>query len=194
MKITRRQALWGAVAASAGTMGFLGIRKFYRVYATPDLTRLDLSKTDLVALVDAIVPSRTDNPGASMTQTVEFVLHAIRTCSEPKTQNNFIHGLEVCGDLAMRNFGKPLSDCTIEQRVQVLTVLENEFGSVQSWMNKVERRLLGDNFIVTLKRLTVWGYCTSELGATVGLNYDYIPAKFVGDTKLKPGQKSWATS
>lgn len=194
MKISRRQALWGTLILGVGTTGFLGIRKFYYTYSTPDFRVLESSKADLDALVDAIIPSKKDSPGARSTQTGAYVLAAVKRCSEPKTQNNFIHGLKACGDYAMNRFGKSLPDCTMNERVELLTLLENESGSANSWLKKAERKILGDDFIFTLKRLTVWGYCTSELGATEGLSYDYIPAKFVGDVRLNPGQKSWATS
>lgn len=194
MKISRRQALWSTLVFGAGATGFFGIKKIYRAYSNPDFSLLETNKQDVEALVDAIIPSTTDSPGAITTNTAAYVLNAVRKCTETKTQNNFIHGLKDCRDRAMSAYGKSLVDCSRDQHVELLTLLESESGSANSWKKKVERRLLGDDFIFTLKRLTVWGYCTSEVGATMGLSYDYIPAKFVGDVRLSPGQKSWATS
>jgi hypothetical protein len=194
MKISRRQALWGAFGLGVGISGFWGIRKLYQVYATPNLAELESGKAELKALVEAIIPSQLNNPGANETNTAEFVLYALRECTEAKAQNNFISGLNEISNRAKRRFSKTLPECSLEQRVELLTLTEEESESVHVWAKKAKRKLLGDEFIFTLKRLTIWGYCTSELGATTGLSYDYIPAKFNGDVLLFPGQKSWATS
>lgn len=194
MKISRRQALWGTLGMGIGVAGFLGIKKIYKVYATPHWDVLESKREDLNALVEAIIPAGAQNPGAQETGTTQFVLLAVRKCAEVKTQNNFISGLTEMASLAKDRFDKSLSNCSIEQRIELLTQIETEAESLHVWTKKAKRLLWGDEFIFTLKRFTVWGYCTSELGATTGLNYDYIPGKFVGDVHLNPGQKSWATS
>lgn len=194
MKISRRQALWGTLGLGIGIGGFLGIKKMYQVHTTPNLDELESGKAELKALVEAIIPTQLNNPGANETNTAEFVLYALRVCTETKAQNNFISGLNEISSRARRKYDKALQDCSLEQRVELLTLMEEESESVHVWVKKAKRKLLGDEFIFSLKRLTIWGYCTSELGATTGLSYDYIPAKFNGDVPLFSGQKSWATS
>lgn len=194
MKITRRQLLFGTVAVGTGSAFFFGARRIFKLYSTPNLEKLSTYKLAIDALAVAVIPSTKDSPGASDVNIADFIIHAITNCTDKKTQNNFLTGLDNILEHAIDKYGISVTDCTVDQRIEMLLSLEAASSYSQSWIGKVERKLFGDNFIYTLKRLVVWGYCTSELGATIGLSYDYIPAKFVGDVILKPGQKSWATS
>jgi len=43
-----------------------------------------------------------------------------------------------------------------------------------------------------LKQLTIWGYFTSEVGATKALRYNPIPGRYDACIDYKPGDKAWA--
>ena len=49
------------------------------------------------------------------------------------------------------------------------------------------------HFFPMLKQLTLWGYFTSEPGATKALRYNPIPGKYIGCVPYEPGDKAWAT-
>jgi hypothetical protein len=44
-----------------------------------------------------------------------------------------------------------------------------------------------------MKQLTVWGYFTSEVGATKALRYVAVPTRYEGCIPYKKGDKAWAT-
>ncbi len=44
-----------------------------------------------------------------------------------------------------------------------------------------------------MKELTLWGYFTSEAGATKALRYVAVPGKYEGCIPYKKGDKAWAT-
>jgi hypothetical protein len=44
-----------------------------------------------------------------------------------------------------------------------------------------------------MKELTLWGFFTSEVGATKVLRYVAVPGKFEGCVDYKKGDKAWAT-
>jgi hypothetical protein len=44
-----------------------------------------------------------------------------------------------------------------------------------------------------IKQLTLWGYFSSEIGATQALRYVAIPGKYEGCVPYKKGDKAWAT-
>ena len=44
-----------------------------------------------------------------------------------------------------------------------------------------------------IKQLTLWGYFSSEIGATQALRYVAIPGKYEGCIPYKKGDKAWAT-
>jgi len=45
-----------------------------------------------------------------------------------------------------------------------------------------------------MKELTLWGYFTSEAGATKALRYVAVPGRYEGCIDYKKGEKAWATS
>jgi hypothetical protein len=90
-------------------------------------------------------------------------------------------------------FGKSFIECTTDQRNQAMKHMEEDGKPFPGIVGKVEKRVAGESFFTVLKKYAVLGYCTSEVGATKGLAYDYIPGKYVGDMMLAQGQRAWAT-
>ena len=54
------------------------------------------------------------------------------------------------------------------------------------------KKLKGTPFWRLLKELTLFGYFTSEQGATQALEYVPIPGRYDACIPLKPGQKAYA--
>jgi hypothetical protein len=44
-----------------------------------------------------------------------------------------------------------------------------------------------------MKELTLWGFFSSEIGATQALRYVAIPGRYEGCIPYKKGDKAWAT-
>ena len=83
--------------------------------------------------------------------------------------------------------------CNAVERNIVLKHFEEKGIYSLQILNKINNKFLGQTFFSKLKSLTVEGYCLSELGATKGLAYDYVPQTFEACIQLKNNQKSWAT-
>lgn len=49
------------------------------------------------------------------------------------------------------------------------------------------------HYFAMMKQLTLWGYFTSEPGATKALRYVPVPGRFEGCIPYKKGDKAWAT-
>ncbi|MEN9349871.1 MAG: hypothetical protein RL372_849, partial [Bacteroidota bacterium] len=49
------------------------------------------------------------------------------------------------------------------------------------------------HYFTMIKQLTLWGYFSSEIGATQALRYVAIPGKYEGCIPYKKGDKAWAT-
>ena len=43
-----------------------------------------------------------------------------------------------------------------------------------------------------IKQMTVWGYFSSEVGATQALRYVPVPGRFEGCIPYNEGEKAWA--
>jgi hypothetical protein len=176
----------GAVTGYAGY-------KLYDWNKTPDIAYLEQKRNLIGALADHIIPA-TDSPGARESGAPDFIISMVKDCTERKTQNKFIDGLKMLESYCRSSFGRPFPQCDQEQQAQTLRHFEERGKPYNGIVGKVEDKFFGKSFFSTLKNYTAMGYCTSELGATKGLSYLFIPGKFVGCMPLQPGQKSWATS
>ena len=186
-KAILRISLAGLGIAAAGTA-----YKWWDLVKSPDLGYLQSNKELLAALCETIIPA-TDTPGARDTGTHDFVIKMIRDCTPRKEQNNFIHGLRDIQSYCQSKYDQDFQRCTHEQQTAAMAHFEDKSKPYSGKLGKVELRLMGRPFFIILKDYTTQGYCTSQLGATKGLNYVYIPGSFKGCVPLEPGQKAWAT-
>lgn len=174
----------GAVIMS----GFNG----YRWFTRPSLRRLPEYKPLIAELAETIIP-RTETPGAKDAGVEDFIITMIQDCTPYRVQGRFMEGLEDVEAYTRSQYGLTFSECSKEQRHNVLTYFEKRDRPFPGIAGKAVRKLFGDNFFMTLKKYTVQGYCTSLEGATKGLAYDYVPGRYQGCVTLAPGQKCWAT-
>ena len=190
--MNRRTSLKSLVVlVSVGASSF-SIFKWLSINASPDLQVLYAKRHLIGELAEIIIP-RTDTPGAKDANVQDFIIKMISACSDKKTQNNFINGLEDIEQYAQNEFAGNFLSCTKSQQTQILYYFERKSMYSTAMLNKVSNRFLGRSFFGILKDLTAEGYCTSMLGATKGLSYDYIPSTFNGCIPLTKNQKSWAT-
>jgi hypothetical protein len=152
-----------------------------------------IQQRDLLAdLVELIIPT-TDTPGAKAAGVHDYIINVMINCREPKAQLNFINGLTDLDTYSLDNYGKTFITCNIYEKTAILDHSDAHSEYKNKLINKISNKLLGRSFFTTLKDLTVQGYCTSELGATQGLAYDYIPGAYSACIPILKHQKSWAT-
>lgn len=156
-----------------------------------DLDELLIKKQLIEELVETIIP-RTDTPGAKDAGVADFVIDIVRDCTVPKEQQTFINGLHKLEMYTIQKYKQPFKACGTKDRIAILTYFERHATYRIDVLNKLKRRFFGDSFIEKLKHLTVEGYCTSLLGATQGLAYDFTPMTYEPCIPLTPGQRTWA--
>jgi hypothetical protein len=184
--IRRLSLLVGGAAVS-----FTGI-KVFQLYKHSNFQILDENQALLSELAETIIP-KTDSPGASEAGVGAFIAKMIRDCTPKSSQNNFIAGLEELAGYSQSKFSRPFMQCSRQERTVVLTHFEEQGRPYAGIMGKIQHHVTGDSFFTTLKKYAVLGYCTSMQGATMALQYDYIPGKYIGTVPMKPGQRAWAT-
>ena len=143
-------------------------------------------------LAETIIP-RTDTPGAKDAKVGGIIIKTLMFCTDNRTQNVFLQGLDDLQQYAIDKYNHSFLECTIAERLATLDHFEQKAAYRFNILSKLEDKFIGIPFIVNLKRLTVQGYCTSQIGATKGLAYEFIPVHFQSCIPLTPGQKSWAT-
>jgi len=167
--------------------------KWWSFSHTPDLAFMRQNRALIDALCETIIPT-TDTPGAKTAGVTDFIIAMIADCTPRKEQNAFITGLRDIQSHCRSRYDKPFEQCNPDNQSAALTTFEQEAHPWSGIAGKIERRLSGRSFFTILKDYTIYGYCTSRTGATLGLSYVYIPGTYHPCIPLQPGQKAWATS
>jgi hypothetical protein len=189
----RRKAIFRICLTGAGITAAATGYHWWDITKSPHLTYLLHNRGLIDELAETIIPA-TDTPGAKDAEVGDFIIKMVSDCTDKKSQNKFINGLSDLKSYCRDRHNKPFEQCNDAQKEEVLRYFEKDGKPFSGFFGKVQRKLLGKSFFVTLKEYTVEGYCTSRAGATSALVYVPVPGKFDGCTVLQPGQNAWATN
>lgn len=137
-------------------------------------------------IADLIIPE-TDTPGALAAGVGEFIDYVVSTWFQAEEQARFIAGL---ADVASRSHAEHQAtfvELSKEQQVQLLTQIE----AVQQPASPFAAFGSGD-FFAQIKELTVVGYYTSEVGATIERKYLPMPGHYDGYHQYAEVGRQWA--
>ena len=133
-------------------------------------------------IAEMIIPA-TDTPGALATDVHGFIDHYLVECMTKAEQDTFLTGLKKINLVAEEKFHKTFLACTPKQHVELITELDKGTGD----FNSVDQQ-----FFKLFKSLTLFGYYTSEAGATQELAYLAIPGGYKGNFPFAKIGKAWA--
>lgn len=125
---------------------------------------------------DTILPATAGSPGAGAVGIGRFILTMTNECYAPSAAEGLRRALAELRTECGRRSGQDFTAWPAAEREALLTTFET-------------RGLPGFRH---LKDLTLWGYFTSEAGATQALRYEPIPGGFRGSVPLRAGDRSWA--
>ncbi len=151
-----------------------------RKRATKFLTADELQMTGEIA--ELIIPA-TDTPGALAVDVHGFIDQYLAECVSKDEQQSFRAGLKRINAVAEDKFHKTFSTCTHKQQVQLLTALEKlDMGFIQD----------DKNFFHQMKSYTLFGYYTSEAGASQELAFLPVPGGYQGNFPFAKIGKAWS--
>ncbi|MFT3756429.1 MAG: gluconate 2-dehydrogenase subunit 3 family protein [Pseudoxanthomonas sp.] len=136
-----------------------------------------------VAMLDEIAETilpRTDTPGAKDAGVGVFMARYVSDCLLPQDQAAFRAGL---ADLDKRAGGSFVA-LAADARAGLLRVVD------------AEARASGNpqpHYFTMMKQTAIFGFFTSEIGATQVLRYVAVPGYYDGDMPYEPGTPAWAT-
>lgn len=136
-------------------------------------------------IADTIIPD-TDVPGAKAAKTGQFMAVIVNDCYEPDEQKRFMEGLAKIDEGSKQKNKKTFVKCSPMQRHEFLVALDNEQKAYQK--NKKKEDV--DHYFKVLKDLSLWGYFTSEIGATKAQRFLEVPGRY-GTIDYKKGDRSW---
>lgn len=161
-RISRRQFVAGITASIGAAMTPLGAKA---LEATASAFKRDtkgiLTPTQLDVIkvaADIIIPT-TDTPGAAQAGVHHFINGLVTHFLSPNEKTEFIKGVDALADAN----GGFLS--LVPQQQKALLI-------------ERDRHRDSDEFYKGLKEAVVFGYYTSEIGASKELNYDPVPGPY----------------
>ena len=136
-------------------------------------------------IADTILPD-TDTPGAKAAKVGQFMAVMISDCYEPADQKIVTDGLVALQAASKAKYGKTFMRCKPQQRLEFLSALDAE----QKAYTKSKKSSDPAHYFRMIKDLTLWGYFTSEVGATQALKYLPTPGKYE-TIDYKKGDRAW---
>lgn len=142
----------------------------------------DSQKAVLFEVCDTILPP-TDTPSATEADCHNFVEHQLVHCHSEQDQTNCKAALDFIESHARKAMSNSYTALTAEQKADLLNSVEklNGFNEEQKQQFK------------TLKVLIIFGYFTSEIGATQALNYQFVPGGYKGSIPYDENSKAWGS-
>ncbi len=137
-------------------------------------------------LSERIIPE-TSTPGAKGTKVNEFIDLLLTEWYDKSDADRFLQGIAEADAASQKRFGKAFVQCSEPQQVELMKVWDAD-AMDYSRANKAAVKAKTDvppvNFFYTVKRLTIVGYYTSEVGFTKELGATIIPLKHAGCAPL----------
>src|SRR5450631_1509171 len=191
--MNRREALSSVALLLGGTI--IGAEAFLSGCTNMDkkigTAGLNFSPDDISFLDEVgetIIPA-TDTPGAKEAKIGEFMHTIVRDCYNKTDQDIFIAGMGKLNDESKKLNGKNFMEASPEERKNLLIALDKEQKDYAASKKPEDPQ----HYFRMMKELTIWGYFSSEPGATKALRYIAIPGKYEGCIPYKKGDKAWAT-
>ena len=174
--VRRRGVLRFIALGSIGLFGGCGLPRQQRDAEPTFLEARDVLLLD--DLGETIVPATPGLGGARAAAIGLYMIATVNTCWPLQDVQAFVRGLDALEAACAGEHGKGFSALTDAQKLAFLT----------RWSLDPA----GAPMVAMLKRLTVHGYLTSELGATQALRYDPVPGSY-RRIRYAKGDRRWAS-
>jgi gluconate 2-dehydrogenase gamma chain len=154
---------------------------------------LTADELTLVGEVSELIIPTTDTGGAIAAGVPEFVKVMLTDWFNEAERDHFISGLREFSAGASRKFGKKFAELAASQKDQYFGEL---LATAEAPLKSTGGAGAGSAatprtpFVVLMKRLTIFGYYTSELGATIELHQQIATAQYVPAAVVKPGDRA----
>jgi hypothetical protein len=124
------------------------------------------------ALAELIIPE-TDTPGATAARVNRFVDVMLAEWFDEDAREAFLRGLVALDARSVNTFGTPFLGLDEAQQTVLLHGLDAELAALRQ-----AGLPTGDHFFQRMKWLTLFGYYTSEVGATQELEQVIVPGRY----------------
>ena len=152
----------------------------------------DLFDQDQVAFLNEVgetILPETSTPGAKAADVGGLMAVMVQDCYTKEDQQVFLDGIKKIDEASKDKFGNKFMELTPEQRTELLTAIDAEARKYQSEKKPEDP----NHYFRMMRELTLFGFFTSEVGATKALRYVETPGRYDGCVPYKKGDRVWAT-
>jgi hypothetical protein len=136
----------------------------------------------LRSVCETILP-RTDTPSAADLDCHGFIDHQISQCYSVDAQQSLTRCLDDINEHSQANYKVQYNQLDTEKQQKILINIEQQQGFTQHQKEHFK----------FLKGLVVFGFFTSEVGATQVLAYQAVPGGYKGSIPVTPETKAWGS-
>lgn len=170
----------GAFAAGAGLFNVIDAQGQTAASLAPEDGRL------IDALADTILPD-TDTPGALKAGVAGFIVTMVDEWFDPADRNGFLAGLRALDRDVRATSGVRFTELSPARRLMMLQQIQAQASAVRSLGGPVP-------FFLMFKRLVVYGYYTSEAGASEELTLNVVPGEYRPCAPVAPHEHAFSIS
>jgi len=180
--MNRREALVLMAAGFTGTI--FGARRMLagvvgEAEAAPGRILTDADRVLLNEVGETILPATAGSGGAKAANVSAFMEDMVANFYDGKERATFTAGLVQIQAASRSTFsGRGFLELTAAERHDLLMGFEETKPQPE--------------FYRMIKQLAVWGYFTSEVGATQAMAHVAVPGRFDGVVTIPPGTKAWS--
>lgn len=165
----------GMASALAYDVRVASEKKPGKLFSQPQMLQLKF-------IADAILP-RTNTPSASELDCHGFIDNQLFVCHSKKEQKLVLSILNTIDIKTQEKYQLSYVTANAKQQQDILNAIEQENGFTDA--NKAEFKLL--------KSLIVFGYFTSQIGASKVLRYQAVPGAYKGSVKIDSNTRAWGS-
>ena len=144
---------------------------------------LTADEMTLIGEVSELIIPTTDTGGALAAGVPDFVQMMLSGWFGEAERDNFMTGMHEFSAGARKKYGKDFTGLSASQK-------DEYFGGLLTAAEAAQATTPRAPFVVLMKRLTIFGYYTSEIGATVELHQLIASGQFVPAAVVKPGERA----
>ena len=150
-----------------------------QTYIAREPTLLTLTQREVVAAIAETIMPATDTPGAIAAGVPRFIELMVADWFNDSERSQFMDGLN---EFMARH--PKFAGGSADQRMRILELLEDELSD-HAWFSQSASSITATGmdlpFFLQIKELTVYGFFTSEVGATQVLRRDPMVVAYDGD-------------
>jgi hypothetical protein len=184
--VTRRRALQGAASLIGGTIAASQLGPFMnRAVAAAEAGSAPVFFDEaqfalLERIVDVMIPE-TDTPGAQAAGVHHFIDLMLAEWASPERQARYVDGMRDIGARLQDEGGTAFVSASPDRQLELLRTLD-----AAAFEDSDE-----DVFFVELKRMVLFGYYSSEPGATVELQYEPLIPDYKACVPIEDIGRAW---